>query len=102
MVHGVMSAWFDVNFAQGLLCCDLFHRTTERYVACGLLYRYKILEMDAGSGLCIEVNLARGYLYWVTSHRFRYVSCYISQQTFMLWEIFADFILKLFEGCANF
>ena len=63
VVHWVMSAEFDVSFARGLLCCILFPRSTEQFFACGLLYGCKILEMDAGSGLCIEVNLAQGYLY---------------------------------------
>ena len=71
-----------------------FPSLTERSVAYGLLYGCKILEMDAGSGLCIEVNLARGYLYIVTSRRFRCVSCYISRQTFMMWEILRTFFFS--------
>ena len=35
---------------------------TGQSVAYGLLFGCKILEMDAGSDLCIEVGLARGYL----------------------------------------
>ena len=103
MVHWVMSAEFDVNFARGLLCCNLFYHWLSGLLLMDFYLVVKFAEMDAGSGLCIEVNLARGYLYIVTSRRFRYVSCYISRQTFMLWEILRAFfficlrVVKIFD-----
>ena len=52
MVHWVMSAEFDVSFARGFLCCVLFPRSTERFVACGFLYGSEILEDGCRLGFC--------------------------------------------------
>ena len=100
-MHWVRSAWFDVNFARGLLCCDLFYRGLRGLSFTDFYMVVKFADMDADWVFCIETNLARGYLYWITSHRYRDISCYMFLQTFMLWEILQTF-LRCLEACAKY
>ena len=81
-----------------------FLSRTSWSIVYGLLYGCKVCRHGCRLGVfCIETNLARGYLYWITSHRYRDISCYIFLQTFMLWEILQTFLLTLFGGlCEKF
>ena len=75
------------------ILCEYFANFLYGYKVCRHGFRLEIF--------CIETNLAWGYLYWITSHRYRDISCYIFLRTFMLWEILQTFLLTLFGGVVR-
>ena len=96
MVHWVMSAEFDVSFARGLLCCNLFSPLTERSVAYGLLFGCKICRDGCRLGFVHRGKFSpRVPVYSYVSQVSICILLYVSANIYVVGN-FADFLLQLF------
>ena len=91
------------NFCPRILCCVLFPRCTERFVAYGFLYGSKILRVDAGSGFVHRDKFSpRVPVCSFISQVSLYILLYFSTYFYIVGNLRAFIclrVLQIFIGC---